>query len=61
MDINGEFSVTLRSGASIVVVRNSIFGLSSQYVGNYTHQQMLDIEYHIFLEYLMMDLLLFLD
>lgn len=36
LDVNGEFSVTLRSGASIVVVRNLIFGLSSQYTGDYT-------------------------
>ena len=36
LDVNGEYSVTLRSGVSIVVVRNSIFGVNTQYIGDYT-------------------------
>jgi len=36
IDIGGVYSVTLRDGISTINIRNSVFGLSDQYVGNYT-------------------------
>lgn len=36
LDTNGFYSVTLRGGTSSITIRNSVFGVSSQYVGTYT-------------------------